>query len=146
MSKLYTKLDCNMIPFSILELLKKASYEKRLPVSQLVAIAVDNELDAPVPFTYKCDLPETDLTSASFFREAQLIYNFLLRSSHGADRETLLLCRRDIGIEDRNIFLHALRELLLNDKMVEEYRPKRTFFSYDRDYTRLRVPTNKNRD
>jgi hypothetical protein len=135
----FTKVEANLIPLSVFEKLKRISYDKRVPLAQLIAIAVDNELDSPHPFNFPCDLPTTPFIEGAYFKEAQQIHSFLMRYWRGMDKETLMLCRREIGIEDRSALLHGLRELLSTDTLVEEFIPKRTNFSYDRDYRRIRA-------
>lgn len=125
------------LPRKSVQILREASYEMRLPLTRLVAIAFDNELDSPKPFTYRCDMPET-YREYLYAGEASRILDFLNRAPNGADLQHLMLCRRDIGIDDRLTLMGAIQELL-EKGLIKFYKPIRVTFPYDRDYKRLRV-------
>jgi hypothetical protein len=121
------------------DILREKSKASGLPMSRLIAIAVDNELDTPVPFNYQCELPSSVFVEFAYAEEAQKIARFLLRFPSGTGRDTLMLCRRDIGVPDRATFMYAYRELLQAD-MIEEFKPGgRVKFEYPEGYKYTRL-------
>lgn len=128
-----------------LDILKKISQERGIPVSRLIAQAVDNELDAPYPFNYPCDEPSVEYDEIPYMNEAQKIFTFLQKYPRGMDRETLMLCRREIGIENRELFMLGLRRLL-KTQLVEEFFPRKTVFRYPVEYRRIRPVKDDPRD
>lgn len=128
--------------------LKILSRQIGLPVSLLISIAVDNELDTPMPFTYKIDLPTTEYKEFMYAKQAGRIIHFLQeRMPDGTSRNMLLLCRRDMGIEDKEEFLSALRELY-EKEIVEEFIPTNTkfpFYKSDFRYVRIKDLNRKNK-
>jgi hypothetical protein len=134
----FTKLEASFIPFSMFEKLKKLSYEKRVPISMLIAIAIDNEFDSPNPFNYPVDEPTSEFIPEAFFKEANKIYDFLVEFPQGFDKASLMLLREDIGITGKDEFRFGLRELLLSETLVEFFRPMRLNFPYEFGYQRIR--------
>ncbi len=109
-------------PRSVFKVLTERAEEMGLPVGRLIAIAVDNELDAPVPFNYPCQLPITTYIEHAYVEEAQKIVNYLNTMPNGMGREMLMLARRDIGIPNRDTLMAAYRELL-QCGVIEEVNP-----------------------
>ena len=126
------------IPKETMLILREASEELATPMSRLVAIALDNELDAPTAFNYPCPMPESPYVEYAYAAEAGKILRFLEKFPVGTSVDTLMLCRRDIGIESRAEFMLALRELF-EKNMIEEFKPTNTKFRYGPDYTRIRA-------
>ncbi len=128
------------LPKSIHSQLRLLSMHRGLPVSRLLAIAVDNELDCQVPFNYPCDLPTNDYAEFTYAKEAGRIIAFLqTRMPNGTGRDMLTLCRREMGIESKDTFLGALRELYEKD-ILEEFIPQNAKFSYYKpDYRYVRI-------
>ena len=122
-------------------ILKSKSSELGIPLSRLVAIAIDNELDSKSPFNYPCQLPESPYIEDAFLNESHEIYKWLDKFKHGIGRDTLMLCRRDIGILSRSDLLHGLRELI-QQNLIEEYRPLATKFNHAPDYKYFRTMPN----
>ncbi len=104
------------------KILRQIGFERNIPISRLIAIAVDNELDTEVPFNYPCELPETTYKEYLYAAEAGKIMDWLSRCPHGADVDILCLARRDMGIETRETLLEGLRELLEKD-IIEVFAP-----------------------
>lgn len=142
----YTKYDANdafevvkvYIPKGTHQLLKEASEDLETPMSRLMAIALDNELDADVPFNYPCPMPDAPYVEYAYANEAGKIMRFLEHFPTGTSVDTLMLCRRDIGIESRAVFMLAYRELL-EKNMIEDFKPTNTKFKYGPDYKRVRA-------
>ena len=116
------------IPKNTCAILREKSIELGLPISRLIAIAIDNELDQPEPFNYPVDLPDT-YTEYLYAKECASILKCLQKAPTGLGRDMLVLARRDLGIADRAVLLVCLRELY--DKgLAEEIRPLRPKFGY----------------
>lgn len=127
------------IPKGTLEILRKISNERCLPMSRLVSYAVDNELDCANPFNYPTELPTEPFVKFLRPKECAAILEFLKFLSGGLSRDMLLLCRRQMGIEDRKDFMIAYRELL-ELKSIEEVVPSRAKFTrFSADYRVTRV-------
>lgn len=123
------------LPKKMAEIIKMRAAAMGLPVSRLICYAIDNELDAPVPFTYATELPLTGYTEFAYSDEAQKIYNYLLKFPSGIGRDYLVLCRRDFGIASRDDVLLGLRELIEQDVVREVNPPGNTKFKgYKEDY------------
>ena len=126
------------IPVKTMDILKQASYDLEVPLSRLVAMALDNELDSTEPFNYPCELPTTDYVEYAYASEAGKLLAMMQLLPQGIALDSIMLARRDIGVPDRKVVMLAVRELL-EKKLVEFYKPKRTSFNYHKDYVRLRV-------
>lgn len=126
------------VPVSLDSMLKALSEKHELPISRLICIAIDNELDVDVPFNYPCFQPESPYVEFAYAEEAGKILKFLEKFPTGTGRDMLMLCRRDIGIDSRAEFMLGYRELL-EKKMIEEFRPLRTKFRYGRNYMYTRI-------
>lgn len=100
--------------------LKIIAEERLIPVSKLIAIAIDNELETERPFHFKTIIPEDPpYVEGEYMKEAVKIYNWMIRwFKGGLDVQQLLLCRRDIGIENVEAFLLGFRELIKKDMVV----------------------------
>jgi hypothetical protein len=109
------------LPKSTYEILQNLSIEKRINISRLVAIAVDNELDCAVPFNYDLTLPTTKFIEFTFIEESAKLLSFFQKLPAGIGLDSVMLARRDIGIPDRAKLLGAVRELLENG-LIEKFR------------------------
>lgn len=127
------------LPKSIQEELQKRSDALGLPMSRLIAIALDNELDSPVPFTYVCALPASVFIPMAYVEEASKIATFLMKFPTGVGRDQLVLFRRDMGIPNKETFMLAYRELLENGVIEEVNPPKKVKFDYPKGYKYTRL-------
>lgn len=107
--------------YGILEFHSKA---KNVPISRLIAIALEHEMNKDRPFEFQTDLPDTEYVEYAFAEEAGKIMQYMKRLNGGTSLPLLVLCRADIGIEDKETFLLAFRECV-EKKMVEQYVPKK---------------------
>lgn len=126
------------VPASVYIILAKASEEKEIPMSRLVAYALDNELDSPTPFNYPSDLPTDEYKEFMYAKEAGRVMKWMNSVPGGVNKESIMLCRRDFGIETRREVLYALRELFEKD-MIEEFRPNRRSRGYTPTTKRIRI-------
>ncbi len=127
------------LPKGTLAILKELSRTTGLPMSKLVSIAIDNELDSPAPFNYPCLLPSTVFVPGAYVEECQLITRYLMRFPSGCGREQLMLSRRDIGIPNRETLMMAYRELLDFGLIKEVPPPPRVKFEYPEGYKYTRL-------
>lgn len=123
------------VPKGISRRLKAESELRQIPVSKLICYALDNELDCNPSFNYETKLPDSPYREFEYAEEAGKILQFLTRHFQdvGTGLDTLLLFRRDIGIESKERFLLGFRELL-NKKLIEEFYPRYAKFKYGKDY------------
>jgi hypothetical protein len=137
-SRAYQKYEANdafamakvYLPKATLEILRDAGRRLGMPISRLCALAVDNELDAHVPFNYPCPMPETPYKDYEYADEAGKLLAFLKKFPSGTTVETVMLCRRDIGVESRQSVMHAYRELLAKN-LIEEFTGASRRYSHE---------------
>jgi len=126
-------------PKSLDTKLKEISKRTGIPVSHLVMIAVDNELDAPAPFAYPCELPSSVYIEGAYMDEAQRIATFLTKFKKGIDRKTMMYFRRDVGIDNRETLMLAIRELMEVGVLIEVPPPVGHRFRYSEGHKFLRL-------
>ena len=129
------------LPKATANILKDLAATRKLPVSRLVAIAVDNELDVEPSFNYPVKLPDTNYREYAYAKEAGALMDWLSRFPHGVSLDTIMLCRRDIlGEEEHNtarpVVLEALRELV-EKEIAEFFAPAK--MSRNKAYERVRI-------
>lgn len=127
----------SFMPTDTAAILTQIADERGVPVSRLIAYAVDNELDLETPFNYPIPKPDTEYVEFAFATDAGKLLRFLQKLKGGAAPDTLLICRRMIGIDKREHVMYAYRELL-EQGLIEEFYPKSKNYR-GRDYKRVRV-------
>lgn len=110
------------LPKKTAAIIKEKHLETGVAMSRLIAIAVDNELDSTMPFHYPwpSSFPG-EYVEYAYAEQAGKLLKFLERFPTGTQRESILLCRRDIGIETREEIIQAYRELIAQD-LIQEFR------------------------
>lgn len=127
------------VPRALANAVKTKSEASGLPVSRLFCIAVDNELDAPVPFNFPCVIPSNSYIEMAYADEAQKIAKYLTKFLNGTSRDQLMLCRRDIGVINKTTFMLAYRELLEVGVIEETSVPKNVKFKYPAGHKYVRL-------
>lgn len=116
--------------------------QRNIPISQLVACAVDREFEKPVDerFDFGDKIPETEFIEDAYLTEAQKIVDYMKLYDKGVHLRILLLNRHVIGVPCRVTFMYAFRELIRNE-IIESFRPKvpkkigfHKSFQYNEDY------------
>ena len=103
------------------EQLKFRSEVSKLPMSRLIAIAIDYELQKEKPFEWDMKIPGGEYLEFTYADEAGKIVNYMRTlGSKGMSLDLLLLLRADMGIKDKNTFMQGFRECL-EKKVVEPY-------------------------
>ena len=125
------------VPKSTVAIIRDISHNIPLPMSRLVARAIDLQLDRDAPFFQELSLP-TEYREYLYAAEASRLLDFLMKVPKGLDIDQIMLFRRDIRIPDKMTLLAAIQELLQKN-LVEYFRPSRTTFNYGKDYQRLSV-------
>lgn len=122
------------------EIIQDLAKHSGLPMSRIINFAIDNELDSPSPFNYPVTLPISQYIDGAYIDEARKIINFLRKvGKKGIPRDQLVLCRRDMGILNRETFMLGYRELL-EQKFIEEIpAPKKLYVKYPPDYKFVRL-------
>lgn len=124
------------IPKSISNIIKAKSEESGVAVSRLIVHLIDKALDSDTAFDYPVVLPTDEYIEYSHAKEAGIILDFIRKMPNGIAKDTVVLCRRELGISDRETVLYALRELFEKD-LIEEFRPRMRGYM-PKDYRRLR--------
>ena len=100
---------------------------RKVSMSKIIAIAIDNELERDKPFEFDLTFPDTDETvEYAYANEAGKILNFIKGLRIGAGLDILTLLRYDIGVPDKVTFLAAFKECLDND-VLETFKPKPSY-------------------
>ena len=123
--------------------LQDLNFNWRVPVSRLIYIALEKELESETPFTYVVEIPEK-VNEALYISECRKLIDFLERAPKGLDLELIVLMRRDIGILDKDKILAAMR-VLLDAELVEEFKPAPNRTPRPKGYTKFRVVNAKYR-
>jgi hypothetical protein len=105
------------------------SMNNKIPISRLIAIALEHELEREKPFEFDVTLPDEEYVEFAYADEAGRIMSYLRGDIQGFGLDMLCLLRHDIGIPDKQTFLLAFRELV-NKEMVEAYKPTRKPLAY----------------
>lgn len=121
------------------KVLEEISQRRKLPISRLIAIAVDNELDSPNPFFYPFEMPQNAFIENAYIEEAQKIVRLLEHFEQGIGPEALLLLRRETGIPSKEAFMLAFRELLEAKIIVECPVPQKAKFDYPPGYKYIKL-------
>lgn len=116
------------IPKSLMKVVEDIAAVRKMPVSRCVAIAIANEIETAKPFNYEVELPKK--TDATYTSKAAKIYQYLKLCGSGMDKRLLVIARNDMGIEDKDEFLKALK-LLFDEEMITEidHRPRWSSFA-----------------
>ncbi len=93
-----------------------------LPVSRLIAIAIEHEFEREKPFEYDMRLPKEEMIEMSYPDEGYRIIEYMKKFS-GISQDLMVILRHDMGISDRATFLLALRDCI-DKKFLVEYTPK----------------------
>ena len=105
------------VPKRLLGKLEDVSTRTKIPVSRLFCYAVFNELElGPDMFRFDSTVPIH--TSSEFGEESLKVYRWLEFHQGGMSMDTLILCKDDIGISDKNVLVKSVRLLL--DKGLAE--------------------------
>jgi len=88
----------------------------KLPISRLIAIAIERELEKDTPFKVDFTLP-TDLLPNAYADEAGKILKFMRRLKSGVALDFLYVLRHDIGIFDGKAFLAGFSECIKANKL-----------------------------
>ena len=96
-----------------------------LPLSRLVAIAIENELERDAPFKINLKLPEGQYVENSFADQAGKIYKFMKTLRTGIELDFAYVLRHDIGIPDKDEFLAGFNECL-QQGMIEKFEAPRS--------------------
>lgn len=129
MSEKFTKSAAVNLSHKMHYRLLNTSIEMKLPVSRLLAIALDNELQKDHPFSdLLVKLPEGEMLDYAYADQAGKILSYMqVNEGTGFGIDQLILMRHDIGVPDKTELLNALKECL--DKgFVEAVKPKKSKF------------------
>lgn len=103
---------------------KLIEYSKKYtqPITNLIAMAIENELLKDKPFKYDVSNPDDEYIEHAYIEEAIRIIAYMKKSA-GLSLENICLLRHDIGIPDKETLLLAFRECVLSGQLVA-YKPK----------------------
>lgn len=119
--------------------LNALSKQMRIPMSSLVARAIDNELACERPF-YRETRILKEYERGENTKESISLYQFIVKHP-GLSKELLLIAREDIGIKDEQDVLIAIEHLLDNGQ-IEKVKPARPKYdNFPPDYVVYRANT-----
>lgn len=123
--------------------LQHISASTNTPISRLVAIAIENEMEAVEPFTYSLDFPDVD----DYFqcvKEMELITAYLKAVGKPIPVFFIVIMRRSIGIPDKTKVLEALKSMLMigTIELIDNKRPKSSALLGVKELVRL-IPQDK---
>lgn len=107
--------------------LDRISSKTKIPISRLIAIAVDNEFSKEKPFAFDVTLPTEEVEEYAYIDQAGMILNFLKKLKHGLPLELLVLLRHDIGIADKETFMNAWKDLVTKGFVESFTKTKKRF-------------------
>lgn len=110
------------VPKYHLEKVRKISKSRKISMARLVAFAIDRELQIERPFDFDCSLEGIDNIEYAYADEAGRILNFIKTLRIGAGLDVLVLCRFEMNIPDKSVFLAAFKECL-DKNMIEGFKP-----------------------
>lgn len=120
--KIYKKVEVS-VPNSLYDILQRRAIETGISIQKLVVLAIDNEItESESPFTYDVNHPKHVPPYPEHVEEGRRIIDYLNSIKHYVQKEILVAARRDMGIEDRDLFLKAYAEIL-DAGMIEEFLP-----------------------
>lgn len=103
------------------EKIRSISKLRKVSMSRLVALLVDDELIRDKPFNYDMTLQESE--DYAYVDQASKLLNFMNKLDKNMGLDTMLLMRYHIGIPEKETFLGAFQELL-SKEMIEAYKEK----------------------
>lgn len=103
------------------ELLEDFSHNTGVPISTIISRAIENEFDRDDAFNPNLDISHVPYVDENDDNSSKL-YNFIEKHPN-LNKEQLVFCRRDIGIEEQVDVLVAYRQLLTIE-MIVEFHPK----------------------
>ena len=110
-----------MVSEYVNKLLDELQERKMTSANQLIAIAIDNELEREDPFDYDLELPKQPKGDFPYVEQANKILQYM-RERSGMSKEMMCLLRHDMGVPSKPIFLLAFEELAIKGFLVP-YKP-----------------------
>lgn len=112
----------------------------KLPITRLIAIAIDNEcLKKENAFNVDLTLPESgENVEYAYAEQAGKILNYVRNLPFGTSLDMLYIVRHDIGISNKDVLLSAFKECL-DKNMLEVYTPPRNMRTKRDDTTYYRL-------
>lgn len=105
------------------EKIRAIAKHRKVSMSRLVALVIDEELIRDAPFTCDLSLASEEAVEYAYVDEASKLLNYMNKLDKNMALDTMLLMRYHIGIPDKLIFLGAFQELL-SKEMIESYKEK----------------------
>lgn len=130
------------LPKWLVAKLREVSTLKGIPMSRLIGLSLDNEMLRENPFECNTTAPlphEVPMKKFEYADQANKLAKWLRQFPRGCDRELMIICRKDYGVETREEVLLGWRELFLLD-LVEDVKPDNKRFKYpeETEFVRLR--------
>lgn len=124
--------------------LRDLSSKTKIPMTKLISIALDNEMERENAFEFDLTIPRDEEMELAYADQGGKLLTFIKNLYKGLDLTYLVMLRYDIGIPDRTIFLTVFGELLDNG-IIEAYKPptRRDGGSYPDDYSHYRIAPEK---
>lgn len=98
-----------------------------LPMSRLIAYAIDQELSKEIPFErLSVKLPTEDVTEFAYADQAGKLISYLRHRHQGLTIDQIIHLRHDIGVTDIDALMFALKDSIERGFVVE-YTPEKRF-------------------
>lgn len=94
---------------------------KRLPLSALLSMLIDNELEKEDPFHYDMTLPE-ETEDGVHAETGGIFLNYMTGNPRGMSLDRLLTYRHEMGIESKEALLYVISHCL-KTKLIEQVEP-----------------------
>ena len=116
------------------KILVQKCIESGFQESELIALAIENELEEATPFADLFSLPVMPVPWKFDIDMSRIMMHLLHKFPNGTGRDQLMLCRRDAGVFRRDAFLGAYWELLKSGQIKEGKPSKEVRFRYKENY------------
>lgn len=120
--QLLTKMSF-YIPKYHSEKIRAISKLRKVSMSRLIALLLDDELTKDEKFTYDLSLASEEAVDYAYAEQASKLLNFMVKLEKGMGLDILTMLRYHIGIPDKLTFLGAFQELL-SKEMIEPFKEK----------------------
>ena len=103
--------------------IKAISKARKMPMSRMIGLLIDDELLEDKPFSYDLSGASEESVEYAYADQATKLLKFLTKQDKGMGLDVLTMLRYHIGIPDKLTFLGAFQECL-SKEMIEPFKEK----------------------
>lgn len=124
--------------------IRNAAEKQMMPMSRIVGLAFDAEMERNPALKYELELPSVDeYIEYAFAAEAGKVLDYIKKlPKAGLSIDLLYILRHDIGISDKEILFGAFTELIQKGFVKETEPPNVGSYTYPEDYKYYAIPKN----